>query len=386
MAGAAAGGGGRARREPPREAPRHDEKPLSAKAEAALRDQVERIVRETLKQLPISRLFPGLSPGGLISAFRENVKRFAPDDRADLLSTFRDLLGKQREALTAESLQGLWQILQSFVSGAKDTLERRVRGDYEVDEYGLDEEFLDLCRPLFKFLYRYYWRVETTGVENVPGQGRALIVANHSGVLPWDGAMVAAAIQEEHPEPRYLRTLYLDWFTQLPFVSTLLTRTGQVLACPENGERLLGQDRLVAVFPEGLKGVGKLFRDRYRVARFGRGGFVKIAVRTGAPIIPVSVVGAEEIHPTLFRAELLAKLLGFPFFPITPTFPMLGLLGVIPLPTKWYIHFGEPIETKHLKPRDADNFVKVDGLANRVRDTIQGKINDLLEKRPGLFR
>src|SRR5207253_223885 len=147
------------------------------------------------------------------------------------------------------------------------------------------------------------------------------IVANHSGVLPFDGAMISQGIWSHHPTPRHVRWLYLKWFASLPFVSIFLSRGGGAMACPENGERLLEQDRLVGVFPEGLKGVGKLFRDRYKLARFGRGGFIKMAMRTKAPIIPVSVVGAEEIYPAMFYMEWLSKPLGMPMLPITPTFP-----------------------------------------------------------------
>ncbi|MBI3270560.1 MAG: acyltransferase family protein [Planctomycetes bacterium] len=261
-----------------------------------------------------------------------------------------------------------------------------MRGDYEVDEYGLDEEFLDLARPFLRFLYRRWWRIETTGIENIPGRGRALLVANHSGVVPWDAVMLAWSVQEEHPEPRYVRTLYLDWLTRLPFLSELVTRTGQVLACPENAERLLQQDQLVAVFPEGLKGIGKTWRQRYRVARFGRGGFARVALRTGAPILPVSIVGAEEIYPMLHRVDALAKLAGLPYLPITPTFPWLGLLGLIPLPTRWRIRIGEPIRTDVYGAGSADRFTKVEEVANRTREAIQRQIDELLASRKGIFR
>ncbi len=350
-----------------------------------IRREVENLVRTTLGRLPISRVFPNLSPGGIVSAFRENLERLSPHSRAEVLTLLRDFLLRRSEYLSGDTLKTAWQVLTSFVESGRDTLKRRLEGKYEVDEFGLDEEFLDLCRPIFNFLYRYYWRVETTGVRHVPGQGPCLIVANHSGVLPWDGAMVNIAIQEEHTEPRYARMLYLDWFTSVPWVSTLLTRTGQVLACPENGERLLNSDHLVGVFPEGLKGVGKQFKDRYQLARFGRGGFARMAIRCRAPIVPVSVVGAEEIHPVIWQSDTIAKLFGLPYFPITPTFPLLGLLGVIPLPSKWYIHFGEPIRTDEFDPKDADNFLIVSRVAKQVRESIQSTINSLRSRRGSVF-
>ncbi len=381
-------GNGRARSAPPRPRFRVEDEPAETpRVEGAdwMRQEVEKLVRSTMSRLPISRFFPDLSPGGVIAAFRQNLEQLSPRSRVEVLTLLRDFLMRRSEYLTSDGFQTVWSLLQSFIASAQDTLKRRMKGEYEVDEFGLDEEFLDLCRPLFTFLYRHYWRVETTGIRNVPGEGRCLLVANHSGVLPWDGAMINVAIQENHTEPRYVRTLYLDWFTQLPWISVLLTRTGQVLACPENGDRLLRGDHLVAVFPEGLKGVGKYFKDRYQLARFGRGGFARMAIRARAPIVPVSVVGAEEIHPVVYRADSLGKLLGLPMLPITPTFPLLGLLGFIPLPSKWHIHFGEPVRTDQIDADQADNFLTVSRVTQQVRGQIQGKLNELRAKRGNVF-
>lgn len=284
-----------------------------------------------------------------------------------------------------DTLNGLRYVVQSTFEAYRENLRKRQRGEYEVDEFGLDEDFHDMVRPLFTFLYRKWWRVEATGIENVPTEGPALLVANHSGVLPWDGAMIAMAVLNEGTTPRITRTLYLDMFTKMAYVQPLLTRTGQVFACPENAERLLRKGNLTCVFPEGLKGVGKLFKDRYKLARFGRGGFVKVAIRTGAPIIPVSVVGAEEIYPTIMRADILGKPIGSPMFPITPFFPWLGLLGLVPLPSKWAIHFGKPIPTNEYEPREANNFLVVQKLANQCRDEIQGRVKKLVKKRGPAF-
>jgi 1-acyl-sn-glycerol-3-phosphate acyltransferase len=160
---------------------------------------------------------------------------------------------------------------------------------------------------------------------------------------------------------------------------------GQAMATVENGTRLLEQDELVGVYPEGYKGVGKLFKDRYKLARFGRGGFVKMALNTQAPIIPVAVVGAEETYISLKKSNLLARLTGMPFFPISPTWPWLGPLGFIPLPTKWYIDFGEPISTEEYGPDAASNMVVVSQLSDQVRNVVQGMINDRLAQRPSVF-
>ncbi len=287
--------------------------------------------------------------------------------------------------LDADFWKGIGLVLRYQLDANVDSLRRRWRGDYAVDEFGLDYEILELARPLLTFMYTKYWRVEASGLENVPEDGRALLVCNHSGVLPWDGAMVGMALQNEHPNQRMLRNLHLSWFSSLPIVAPLLSRMGQVQALPENAERLLNRDELVGVFPEGLKGVGKLFKDRYKLARFGRGGFVKVAIKTGAPIIPVSIIGSEEIHPNLYNLKPVAKLMGFPYFPLTPTFPWLGPLGFIPLPSKWYIIFGEPISTAEYGPDAAEDPLLVSQLSERIRSIIQATILEKLKTRPGVF-
>jgi 1-acyl-sn-glycerol-3-phosphate acyltransferase len=199
--------------------------------------------------------------------------------------------------------------------------------------------------------------------------------------------MVAAAILEDHPahNERIMRSLHLHWFSTLPFVAPSLAALGQVPGLPENAVRLLNSDELVCVFPEGLKGVGKLFRDRYKLARFGRGGFVQAAIRAQAPIVPVAVVGAEEIYPMIVNATPLAKLLGTPYFPLTPFFPWLGPLGMIPLPTHWSITFCEPIATDMYDPAEADDPLTVLGLSELVRNTIQTTIEAKLASRKSLF-
>ena len=227
--------------------------------------------------------------------------------------------------------------------------------------------------------------VEATGIENVPRTGPALLVANHSGVLPWDGVMINLAVRHEHPGHRACRMLALDMFALLPFLAPLLAQSGAVRANPENAERLLRNGELVGVFPEGVKGVGKRFKDRYKLARFGRGGFVRIALRTGAPIIPCAVVGAEEIHPALARMDWIGRPLGLPYVPITPTFPALGPLGFVPLPSKWSIDMGEPIRMDaYGKGADEDPML-VNRLSEEVRATIQAMIDDRLAQRSSVW-
>ena len=262
---------------------------------------------------------------------------------------------------------------------------RRLDGDYREDEWGFDEEFADLVLPFLDFLYDRWWRVTTLGAGNVPGHGRALMVANHAGILPWDATMISMGLLREHPLPRYPRFLVLDWAFSLPWVSVAIRKVGGVAASPFNALRLLEQDELVAVFPEGVKGTGKPFRERYQLQRFGRGGFVELALRTGAPIVPVAVVGSEEIYPKLGESPPLARAIGAPFFPLTPLFPWLGPAGVVPLPSRWLIEFCEPIPTAHHGPDAADDRSLVLELSEQVRETIQAKLLENVVRRGPAF-
>lgn len=257
--------------------------------------------------------------------------------------------------------------------------------NYSVDEFGFDPQWTESLLDLFGALYRDYWRVETTGVENVPAQGRALLVANHAGVLPWDGTMIKTAVFTEHPSPRHVRALVASQFMGMPMLSWFLRRTGQAVGHPDDTRRLLERDELVLVFPEGTKGTGKSFKDRYRLRRFGRGGFVATAIRARAPIIPVSVVGSEEIYPMLADVEPLARLFGLPYFPVTPFWPWLGPLGMVPLPSKWRIQFHPAVHVEDEAPGAADDQHVVMALADEVRATIQRGIYDNLKLRRGVF-
>ena len=253
------------------------------------------------------------------------------------------------------------------------------------DGFGFDPEFTERVKNVALWFYRNYWRVEVDGVKNVPARGRALLVANHAGIIPYDGAMIRTAILAEHPHPRHARMLVVDWAFAMPFTNMLLVKTGNVLAHPDNAAALLERDELVGVFPEGVKGASKPYRDRYRIRRLGRGGFVQVALRTGAPIIPVAVVGSEEVHPVVADLQPIARLLGLPTLPITPTFPWLGLGGVIPLPSKWFIAFGKPIEVAHHGPEAAGDARLVLELSEQVREWIQSTVNLLRPRRQTIF-
>jgi 1-acyl-sn-glycerol-3-phosphate acyltransferase len=326
---------------------------------------------------------PPFSPRGLVALIEELLSKYPKEVQIGVLEQLRGALSQ--DMFDPEIWKGAWFMLNYMLRYNVDLVRRRFTGEYDTDAWGLDWELVDLLLPLFSFLYKSYWRVETTGLENVPIEGRALLVANHSGQLPWDGMMIGTAILTEHPSGRLIRGLYAGILPRIPWVSTLLVRLGQTLATVENGTRLLEQEELVAVFPEGYKGTGKLFKDRYRLARFGRGGFARMALNTGAPIIPVSVVGSEETYITLAKFPTFSEITGIPYLPITLRFPWLGLFGITPLPTKWYIDFGEPIYVDNGDPNAADNVAYVSQLTDQVRSTIQEMVHDRLAQRRSIF-
>ena len=256
----------------------------------------------------------------------------------------------------------------------------------EVDEFGFDPAYEERYRPLFDFLYRSYFRVEVEGAAGIPADGRCLVVCNHSGgPIPYDGIMLRTAVRHEHPQRRELRWLAEDFVYYLPFAGTAMNRLGAVRACQENAERLLSAGKLVAVFPEGVKGIGKLYRDRYKLQRFGRGGFIRLCLRTRTPLVPCAIVGAEESNPLLHRVEHLARVLKIPYVPITPTFPALGPLGLIPAPTKWKMRFGEMVRFDAYGPEAAEDEILVGRLAERVRASIQSLIDKTLAERRSIW-
>ena len=308
-----------------------------------------------------------------------------PPDR-DAMAAATSFLRVLREGLD-QGLELPEAVVRStgVLPGGARTALKRLDGRYTEDEWGFDEEFVHVVEPLLDFLYDQWWRVKATGVEKVPAHGRALLAGNHAGILPWDATMMSIALLREHPLPRYPRFLVLDWAFQLPWVSTAIRKVGGVVASPYNALRLLEDDQLVAVFPEGVKGTGKPFSERYRLQRFGRGGFVELALRTGAPIVPVAVVGSEEIYPMIGQSGLAARALRAPYFPLTPTFPWLGPLGMIPLPSKWRIEFCDPIPTESYGPDAVNDRGLVLELSERVRSTIQQKVYENLVERGGAF-
>ncbi|EME19214.1 lysophospholipid acyltransferase family protein [Rhodococcus triatomae] len=277
-------------------------------------------------------------------------------------------------------------LLADQVVAAADFLRRRITGDYHVDDFGYDPHFAEnVWLPLLRPVFDSWFRVEVRGIENVPDEGGALVVANHAGVIPIDGLMTSVAMVDHHPARRPLRMLAADMAFEMPVIGTVARKAGHTLACNPDAERLLRGGEVAAVFPEGFKGIGKPFSERYKLQRFGRGGFVSAALRAGVPIVPCSIVGSEEIYPKIGELKSLARLLGLPYFPVTPLFPHFGPLGMIPLPSKWYIEFGEPIRTDTYDVADAEDPMVMFELTDHVRETIQQTLYRLLAQRRNVF-
>jgi 1-acyl-sn-glycerol-3-phosphate acyltransferase len=275
--------------------------------------------------------------------------------------------------------------LERFASLLKFA-QRRLAGDYEIDEFGYDQELNEtVLAPLARILYRHWFTVQVRDIERVPAEGGALVVCNHSGVLPFDAVMLQVGLLDEHPAHRHLRLLGADLVYALPVLSHMARKSGHALACPPDAERLLSGGELVGVCPEGYKGLGKPFSQRYHLQRFGRGGFAASAIRAGVPIIPCAIVGAEEIFPMIANARPLARLFGLPYFPVTPLFPWFGVFGAVPLPSRWFIGFGEPVPTEGYGAAAADDPAVVFDLSDQVRETIQQMLYDLLLERGEAF-
>ena len=311
---------------------------------------------------------------GVLRLVRENLLRMSSETAGRAAKLVRENLSS--DYLDPDFWRGVGMVLQYQINEISGLVQRRLRGEYVLDDYGMDMELVELVRPLSGFLYRTYWRVGVTGLEHIPDEGRALLVANHGGVLPWDSVMIATAVLEDHSNPRVVRTLYPGAFKAVPGVARALATFGQVADTGENATRLLEDEQLVLVFPEGVEGLGKLFWNRRKLGRFRRSGSVGMAIRTGAPIVPIAVVGAEEALPMVANIKPLAEALRLPFFPITPLFPWLGPLGLIPLPSKWSIAFGEPIATAELGPDATDD----PRLVARLCEDVRARIQDLLDQ------
>ena len=272
------------------------------------------------------------------------------------------------------------------IAEALEFIRRQMACGNEVDEYGFDPEFNSrVLMPVARGLYQHWFRVRMKGLTHVPGEGAAMVVANHSGVLPVNAIMLQSGLHDQHPGPRNLRLLGADLVYELPVLSQLARKGGHTRASPSGAHQLLRSGELVGVFPEGFRGIGKPFSERYKLQRFGRGGFAVSAIRARVPIIPCAIVGAEEIFPMIANAKPLARLLGLPYFPITPLFPWLGLVGAIPLPSQWIIEFCPPVPTDGYPAGAEEDPAVIAELTATVRDTIQRKLDQLLVERGPAF-
>jgi 1-acyl-sn-glycerol-3-phosphate acyltransferase len=275
---------------------------------------------------------------------------------------------------------------RDLLAGAAGFVRRRMSGEHQTDESGFDPEFNStVLMPVTGALYRNWFRVRMRGLDNVPAAGPALIVANHSGVLPFDAVMLQTGVFREHPAHRNVRMLGADLVYTVPVLASLARMSGHTRARPQEADRLLSAGELVGVFPEGFKGIGKPFRERYQLQRFGRGGFAVSAIRAGVPIIPCAIVGAEEIYPMIGNSASMARLLKLPYFPVTPLFPWLGPVGAIPLPSNWIIEFCPPVPTEGIRADWRHHPETVSGLADQVKQTIQAKLEELVVERGPAF-
>jgi len=339
---------------------------LEARFEETLRDVQTRIAAE------------GGVEAGTRRKLEEELRLFG-ERMAERLEDLRP--GEQRDRQAIDSARGLLTPEALLRLATRRWLRRR---SLVVDAFGYDPVLARHLEPLVGWLVEKWFRVETRGVEAVPGEGPAILVANHAGAIPFDGLVLSHLVRQRHPRHRDVRWLVENEAHHFPFFGTLMSRLGAVRACPENAKALLDRGAVIAVFPEGNQGLRKTFGERYRLRRFGRGGVVKLALRAGVPIVPVGIVGGEETYPVLWRTELFAAALGVPFLPVTPTFPLLGPVGLLPLPARWRVAFGSPIRLAQ-SVESGDDPALVSRINERVRGEVQALLGELLGRRRNVF-
>ena len=284
------------------------------------------------------------------------------------------------EALVARFGSAMVRFAEDALSEELDARIARIAmhpNEVGFDPFGFDPGTARYALALSAFLHRFYFRTEVFGIENVP-EGRVLVIANHSGQIPIDGLIIGTSLMLDAEPPRFPRSMVERWSAELPFVSVLFPRCGQVVGSPDNARRLLNNEEALVVFPEGSRGISKTFEHRYKLVGFGL-GFVRLALETGTPIVPVGVVGGEEQLPSVADIKPLARLLGMPAFPIIPQI----FLGMpFPLPTKYRLHFGEPI---HLDGDPDDDDAVIGEKVQQVRAAVQALVDGGLEDRQAIF-
>ncbi len=324
-------------------------------------------------------------------SFKTTLERLQKtlDESSELAEQEKGIFSLEKKKPT-EKLFKLLELLSGYLPAKilfSELLNFFVFTSYDdVDEFGYSEKFAAKVEPFFRFFYKGWFRVDIEGLENIPEKGGVILVSNHAGMLPWDAAMLAYGFKHNPPK-RPIRPLVEDVFFYLPFLGTVISRLGGVRANYENALRLLKKGEIVAVFPEGIKGLGKSYKERYKLQRFARGGVARLHFETGVPIVPVGIVGSEETHPIIFSSEYLAERLNLAFFPITLTFPWLGILGLLPLPSKWYITIGRPINFAEgtRKSSKLDDEILISKVTNKIREVVHELLYETIKKRKSAF-
>ncbi|HOO56057.1 MAG TPA: lysophospholipid acyltransferase family protein [bacterium] len=270
--------------------------------------------------------------------------------------------------------------VSDYVLDRIDRLPFQTSASEDHDEFGFSRDALKKIAPAAYFLYEKWFRTEIFGIENIPSEGPVLIIPNHSGQIPLDGLLIATGVLSEAEPPRLPRAMVERWFPTLPGLSIVFARSGQVVGVMRNAEKLLDQERIVLIFPEGIRGSGKLWQNRYQVQQFTL-GFMELAIKYKARIVPAAVIGGEEQAPAFYNIEWLAKKTGMPYFPLTPTFPWFGLLGLIPYPSKYRIYFGETMDFSEYE-NELNNPDKIRELADLVHDRVQEMVDEKKDDRP----
>lgn len=285
------------------------------------------------------------------------------------LTRFRQRLD---DMLTRRLAPEVWENISTMQAG---------QNEYGFDPFGFEPDFLKYVVPFAEFLYRRYFRAEVFGIDNIPDSGPVLLISNHTGQIPLDGFLIGCALLFDKYPARMVRSMVEHWVPTLPFISWFMARAGQVVGTRQNCRILLGRDGCILVFPEGARGINKTYDRAYELAEFGL-GFMRLALENNTPIVPVGVVGGEEQLPTIWNFESLGRMLGMPAFPITPTWPLLGPLGFLPLPVKYRIHFGEPM---HFEGASDDEDRVVGAQVAEVRHAIERLVQRGLDERQGVF-